>query len=80
MLSQTTAQTAAATRAKMFWALIATLAVGQLVAIWMLCSHQVRQAELRQATVQVDRIAVADCMRFIPGTTPQQCAARLAAR
>jgi hypothetical protein len=80
MPPRTTAQTAATTRAKMFWALIATLAVGQLIAIWMLCSHQVRQAELRSATVQVERVALQDCLRFIPRATPQHCAARLAAR
>jgi hypothetical protein len=66
-------------RQKMFWALIATLAVGQLAAIWMLCSYQVRQAQAREATVQVDRMALADCLRSGPASTPRHCASRLAA-
>lgn len=80
MLSRTTVQTAASTRARMFWSLIVTLAVGQLIAIWMLCNHQVRQAELRHANVQAERLALADCLRFTPQATPQHCAVRLAER
>lgn len=80
MLRATPAKTALSSRQKMFWALIATLVVGQLVAFWMLCKHQVRQAQLRDATVQVQRVAMQDCLRFIPGATPHRCAARLAAR
>jgi hypothetical protein len=49
----------ATAREKMFWALIGTLAVGQLIAFWMLCSYQVRQAQAREATVQVNRVAAA---------------------
>jgi hypothetical protein len=65
-------------REKMFWASVAVLAVGQLAAIWMLCSHQVRQAQARAATMQVERSALADCLRYIPGSTPHHCSARLA--
>lgn len=78
MPTRTSAKSAATAREKMFWALIATLAVVQLIAFWMLCSHQVRQAQARDATVQVERMAVADCLRYIPKSTPNHCAARLA--
>jgi hypothetical protein len=71
---------AATTREKMFWGSVTVLAVGQLAALWMLCNHQVRQAQARAATVQVERLAVADCLRYIPGSTPHHCATRLAAR
>lgn len=80
MLLPTFAESTATMREKMFWALIATLAVGQLIAIWMLCSQQVRQAQAREATVQVERMALADCLRYIPGSTPHHCAARLATK
>jgi uncharacterized protein (DUF1684 family) len=65
-------------REKMFWASVVALAVGQLAAIWVLCSHQVRQAQAREATMQVERTALADCLRYIPGSTPHRCSARLA--
>jgi hypothetical protein len=52
----TSAQGAVTVRQKMFWALVAALAVGQLIAFWMLCSHQVRQAQAREATLQVERV------------------------
>jgi hypothetical protein len=52
-----TAKTPATLREKMFWALIGTLAVGQLIAFWMLCSHQVSEAQAREATLQGQRLA-----------------------
>jgi hypothetical protein len=48
-----TAKAAAVAREKWFLALIVTLAVAQLIAFWMLCSHQVQQAQAREAGVQV---------------------------
>ena len=57
MPSPSAAKNAAPAREKMFLALIVTLAVAQLVAFWMLCSHQVREAQARGATVQVGRSA-----------------------
>ncbi len=80
MLPATPAKNGASPREKMFWALIATLALGQVVALWMLCNHQVRQAQVRHQTVQMERVALQDCLRFIPRTAPSHCAARLAAR
>jgi hypothetical protein len=65
-------------REKMFWASVTALAVGQLAAIWMLCNYQVREAQAREATIQVERTALADCLRYIPGSTPHHCTARLA--
>ncbi len=43
----------------------------------MLCSHQVRKAEVRDATLQVQRVAVADCLRYIPRATLNSCATRV---
>lgn len=63
---------------KLFWSLIVALMVGQIVAFWMLCAHQVRKAEVRDATLQVERIAMADCLRYIPKATLNSCASRVA--
>ena len=41
------------TREKLFLAAIVTLAVMQLIAFWLLCSHQVREAQAREATLQM---------------------------
>jgi hypothetical protein len=64
----------------MFWALVAALALGQLVAFWMLCSYQVRSAQARNETLQVERMALADCLRHGHEATPRHCVARLATR
>lgn len=63
-------------RNKIFWSLVAALALGQLVAFWMVCNEQVRRAQTREVTLQVDRVAVADCLRAMPRSTPQKCATR----
>ena len=63
-------------RSPLFWAIAASLLAGQLAAFWMLCSHQVRTAQVRVATLQVERKAVADCVRGDAGTTLNRCATR----
>ena len=68
---------AAMSRDKLLWPVLATLVAAQLLAFWMLCSHQVRKAEVRDATLQVQRVAVADCLRYIPRATLNSCANRV---
>lgn len=68
---------AAMPRDKLLWPVLVTLAAAQLLAFWMLCSHQVRKAEVRDATLQVQRVAVADCLRYIPRATLNSCANRV---
>jgi hypothetical protein len=63
---------------KLFWSLIVALLLGQIVAFWMVCTHQVRKAEVRDATLQVERMAMADCLRYIPKATLNSCASRVA--
>ena len=60
------------------WAVLGTLIIGQLVALVLLCSHQVRKAEARDTEVQVQRLALADCLQYIPGATIATCTSRLA--
>jgi hypothetical protein len=62
---------------KLFWAVLTALAAGQLVAFWMLCAHQVRKAQMRDITVQVQRVAVADCLQYIPRATLSHCVSRV---
>ena len=77
MLPQLLAKTTAIPREKLFWPVLAVLVASQLLAFWMLCIHQVRKAEVRNATQQVQRIAVADCLRYIPRATLNSCATRV---
>jgi hypothetical protein len=78
MLPHLVAKSAERSTGKLFWTLIVTLMVGQFVAFWMLCAHQVRKAEVRDATLQVERMAMADCLRYIPKATLNSCASRVA--
>jgi hypothetical protein len=63
-------------RSRMFWILLGALAVGQLFAFWLLCSHQVRKAEARQNEAVVQQMALSDCLQYIPGSTIASCSAR----
>ena len=63
-------------RGRMFWILLGALAVGQLFAFWLLCSHQVRRAEARQNELTVHQMALSDCLQYIPGSTIASCAVR----
>lgn len=65
-------------RTRLFWAVLGALIFGQLMALWLLCSHQVRKAEARQTDVQVQQLALADCLRYIPGATIATCTRRSA--
>lgn len=75
MPSRSTVRTLDVYRTKLLWALASAMVVAQLGAFWALCSNQVRQAQIRDATTQVLRTAVADCLRYVPGATLSSCAA-----
>jgi len=77
-MPRTTARSTDVSRNKLFWAIASAMVAGQLVAFWMLCSHQVRQAQARDASAQVERLAVADCLLTIPGATLGSCLASMA--
>ena len=74
MLPRLLAKTADLPREKLLWMVLGALVVAQLVAFWMLCSSQVRNAELRDATWQAQRVAAVDCLRFLPRATLNSCA------
>jgi hypothetical protein len=60
-------------RDRAFWIAASVLLVGQLIAFWTVCSQQVRTAQERQGTQQVERLAVTDCLRTVPGATLSSC-------
>jgi hypothetical protein len=64
-------------RSRLFWMVLGALAVGQLLAFWLLCSHQVRKAEVRKTAITVQQMALADCLQYIPGATIATCTRRL---
>lgn len=65
-------------RSRMFWVTVGLLIGGQLVALWLLCSHQVRKAEARSNELTVHQMALSDCLQYIPGSTIASCSAQLA--
>jgi hypothetical protein len=64
-------------RERLFRGMLAALCLGLLVAFWMLCSHQVRKAQMRDISLQVQRVAVADCLQYIPRATLNSCVDRV---
>jgi hypothetical protein len=52
--------------------------LAQIVVFWMLCNQQVLKAQARDATWQVERMAMSDCLRYIPKATLNSCASRIA--
>jgi hypothetical protein len=78
MLSHLIEITPEISREKLLWAVVVALVAGQLLAFWMICSHQVRQAEVRDAALQVERVAISDCLQYIPRATVTSCASRIA--
>lgn len=66
------------TKGKLFWAVITALVLMQIVAFWMLCSQQVAKAQVRDATLKVERTALADCLQYSPNATLSGCVSRVA--
>ena len=64
---------APSSRSRWLWTLLAGVALGQLFAFWLLCSHQVRKAEARQNETVINQMALSDCLQYIPGSTIASC-------
>ncbi|GAB3769084.1 hypothetical protein GCM10028796_33690 [Ramlibacter monticola] len=73
----TAAVPATSSRSRWLWMLMAAIALGQLFAFWLLCSHQVRKAEARHNETIVQQMALTDCLQYIPGSTIASCTIRL---
>lgn len=70
-------RTAAVPRDRAFWIATSVLLLGQLIAFWTVCTHQVSAAAERHASEAVERLAVAQCLRTVPGATLASCAQRV---
>lgn len=68
---------AAIPRDRAFWIATSVLLLGQLIAFWTVCSQQVSAAAQRHASEAVERLAVAQCLRTVPGATLATCAQRV---
>lgn len=66
-------------RSRKFWVIFGALAAGQLFALGLLCSYQVRKAEARHDEAVVQQTALSDCLQYIPGSTIASCMGRDAA-
>jgi hypothetical protein len=64
------------TRSRLWWILLAGLAIAQLFAFWLLCSHQMRKAEARHNEAVIQQMAQSDCLQYIPGSTIASCSSR----
>ena len=64
---------ATSTRSRWLWMGLAGVALGQLFAFWLLCSHQVRKAEARHNETVIHQMALSDCLQYIPGSTIASC-------
>ncbi len=53
--------------------LLVGVAMSQLFAFWLLCSHQVRRAEARRDEAAIQQMALTDCLQYIPGSTIASC-------
>ena len=73
MLSEIVDPNAASPRSKLFWAVVAALALVQLAAFYMVCSDQVRQGQARETTYRMQRMALTDCLQYAPDSTIGSC-------
>jgi hypothetical protein len=69
--------TAAVPGDRAFWIATSVLLLGQLIAFWTVCTHQVSAAAERHASEAVERLAVEHCLRTAPGATLASCAQRV---
>lgn len=65
------------TRSHWWWMLLGGVAIAQLFAFWLLCSHQMRMAEVRHNEAVIQQMALADCLQYIPGSTIASCSIRV---
>lgn len=68
---------ARAARDRLMWTALGALIALQLLALYLLCSHQVRKSEARRAQAQVEQMAMNDCLQYVAGSTIAGCATRM---
>ena len=76
MLSRLLDPTNGKPRDRVFWLVLAAVISVQLLALYSLCSQQVRKAEARQAAAHAERLANSDCLQTLAGVTVVGCDTR----
>ncbi len=61
----------------LFWAAVGLGGCALLMAFWLLCTQQVRQADARHAATRMHQVALADCLVYVPRSTLGSCKAAL---
>lgn len=73
MLSEIIDPRAESPRSKLFWAVIAALALGILGAFYTVCMDQVRKSQAREAGYKMQRLAITDCLQHRADATIGSC-------
>lgn len=71
------ASDARAARERLLWTALGALVALQVLALALLCAHQVRKAEARRAQAQVAQMAMNDCLQYVVDSTIASCATRM---
>jgi hypothetical protein len=61
-------------RERAFWLVLAAVAASQLLAFYLVCTHQVRESEVRRTAAVVQQVAFTDCPRAVDGLPASGCA------
>lgn len=77
MLSRLLDSHDASSRERLLRGVLLALVAAQLLAFYMLCSHQVRKQQARATAAQVERMAVSDCLQYLSNSTIAGCAGQL---
>lgn len=64
----------------LFWTAILTLLACEALAFYLLCTHQVRRAEVRQQLAQVQLRAFSNCLAYVHGSTIASCSLHMRVR
>jgi hypothetical protein len=77
-MSSTQLETPVWQRSNLFWAALGALALGQLTALWLVCSQQVQHAQARQTVQTMQEVALSECLRAKPAADMNVCTRRFA--
>ena len=61
-------------RERAFWLVLAAVAASQLLAFYLVCTHQVREAQVRRTAAVVQHVAFTDCPPAVDGLPASGCA------
>jgi len=77
MASRTSALSADTPQRRLFWGFMAALALAQIAAFYLVCRDQVLRAQARDAGVQMQQLALADCLQDSANSTIGRCLSSL---